>query len=77
VHTDYLKVDHNHPDVAKDMLAWGPWVLQVCFPNGGYQSVSWDDNEYIGDGEGGMDSDWMRSSTWIADSFDNSYVLVD
>jgi len=24
-----------------------------------------------------MDSDWMRSSTWIADFFDNSYVLVD
>ena len=31
--TDRLKVDHNHPEVAKDLLSWGPWVLQVCLPN--------------------------------------------
>lgn len=29
VHTHCLKIDHNHPEVAKDMLAWGHWVLQV------------------------------------------------
>lgn len=29
MHTYQLKIDHNHPDVAKDLLAWGSWVLQV------------------------------------------------
>ena len=32
-HTNCSKVDHNHPEVAKDMLAWGPWVLQVRSSN--------------------------------------------
>ena len=31
--TDRLKVDHNHPEVAQDLLSWGPWVLQVRLPN--------------------------------------------
>lgn len=30
-----LKIDHNHPEVAKDLLSWGPWVLQVCLLGGG------------------------------------------
>ena len=33
--SDYLKVDHNHPEVAKDLLSWGPWVLQVCLLDDG------------------------------------------
>jgi len=24
------KIDHRHPDVRKDLLAWGSWVLDVC-----------------------------------------------
>ena len=31
--TNLLKIDLNHPDVAKDLLSWGPWVLQVRLPN--------------------------------------------
>ena len=31
--TNPSKVDHNHPEVAKDLLSWGPWVLQVRLPN--------------------------------------------
>lgn len=31
--TDRSKIDHNHPEVAKDLLSWGPWVLQVRLPN--------------------------------------------
>lgn len=30
-----LKVDHNHPEVANDLLSWGPWVLQVCLLDDG------------------------------------------
>ena len=33
--SDSLKVDHNHPEVAKDLLSWGPWVLQVCLLDDG------------------------------------------
>ena len=32
-HTHCSKIDHNHPEVAKDLLAWGNWVLQVCLSN--------------------------------------------
>ena len=24
-----LQIDHRHPDVRNDLLAWGSWVLQV------------------------------------------------
>lgn len=24
------QIDHRHPEVRKDLLAWGAWVLQVC-----------------------------------------------
>ncbi|KAF9648737.1 glycoside hydrolase family 13 protein [Thelephora ganbajun] len=37
VNYDYLlgaDVDHNHPEVAKDLLSWGPWALQTTGANG-------------------------------------------
>lgn len=59
--TNRLKVDHNHPEVAKDLLSWGPWVLQVClsddkFCRGHFSETG--NRTYRQRGE--MGSDWTR-----------------
>jgi len=74
--TDRLKVDHNHPEVAKDLLSWGPWVLQVRLPNDMSDQVPLPEAQKRTHRQRvETDSDWMQSNTWIASSSGNSYVL--
>ena len=56
MYTDRLKIDHNHPDVAKDLLAWGSWVLQVRLAYDNLEPKSQPRNEHPDDG-----GEWIQT----------------